>query len=265
MNKFLLRFDEERNDIIWGRDYDQSLTEPGPEIPPIAMFVQERYALGDLFDQLVGDAMEDITGIVNDDTPPSSDKVTLNLADPDSRSDILAYVENNVIHIYTRSDKIICPPYLYGIFDGYSSLTDISGLSIWDTSNTTTLHALFNGTAISDLTPISNWDVSKVSSIGYLFQGTNISNTDPIANWKIGVDRSIFLPSIGVDIIYTFALCDNLTSLNISGWDLTDASASNTFFNTPITAITCTMATRSAIEPYVPEGTRFFLPEISGT
>lgn len=34
MNKFLLRFDEERNDIIWGRDYDQPLTEPDPEIPP---------------------------------------------------------------------------------------------------------------------------------------------------------------------------------------------------------------------------------------
>lgn len=34
MNKFLLRFDEERNDIMWGRDYDQPLTEPGPEIPP---------------------------------------------------------------------------------------------------------------------------------------------------------------------------------------------------------------------------------------
>ena len=262
MNKFLLRFDEERNDIIWGRDYDQSLTEPGPEIPPTAMFVQERYVLGDLFDQLVGDAMEDITGIVNDDTPPSSDKVTLNLADPDSRSDILAYVENNVIHIYTRSDKIICPPYLYGTFNYYSSLTDISGLSIWDTSNTTTLHALFNGTAISDLTPISNWDVSKVNSIGYLFQGTNISNTDPIANWRIGADIS-FLAG-GVDINHTFALCDNLTSLNISGWDLTDAlNASDTFLNTPIIAITCTMATRSAIEPYVPEGTRFFSPEIT--
>lgn len=262
MNKFLLRFDEERNDIIWGRDYDQSLTEPGPEIPPSAIFIQEDSALGDLFDQLVGNADDNITGIVSDNTAPSSDKVTVNLADPESPTNILAYVENNVIHIYTSSDKIICPPVLNSIFNMWSSLVDISGLSNWDTSNTTSLHGLFNGTAISDLAPISNWDVSKVSSIGYLFQGTNISNTDPIANWKIGGDMFEFK---GVDINRTFALCDNLTSLNIGGWDLTYAlNVSDTFSNTPINTITCTAATRSVIEPYVPEGTMFFLPEAGG-
>ncbi len=64
-------------------------------------------------------------------------------------------------------------------------LTDVSGVSSFDTSKVTDLTSFFEGnTLIQDLSPIKNWNVSNVKYMDWLFYGClNVEEID-LSNWS---------------------------------------------------------------------------------
>ena len=61
------------------------------------------------------------------------------------------------------------------------SLRDISGASIWDTSETTNMASVFEcDSVLSDIYPVMNWNTSKVTSMSRMF-GCNVPITNTIA------------------------------------------------------------------------------------
>ena len=73
------------------------------------------------------------------------------------------------------------------MFDGCSSLVDISFLANWDTSNVTDMSAMFNNcTSLYDLSPIKDWDTSSVTDMsGMFYHCISIGNIAPVANWDV--------------------------------------------------------------------------------
>lgn len=70
------------------------------------------------------------------------------------------------------------------LFSGCSNLTDISGLSHWDTSELTSMQSIFSGcTSLSDLSPIRSWNTSKVQNMYWAFQKCGLTNANSLANW----------------------------------------------------------------------------------
>ena len=237
MNKFLLRFDEERNDIIWGRDYDQSLTEPGPEIPPDVLLLQSNGALKAAFDNLVGSNKANVTGIVRDENPPAEGVATVSISEDDGLA--VAWVDNNVIHMYSSRDTMVAPSSLSGLFAEYFSLSDISGLSNWDTSSVTDLSLSFYDTSIVNLSPISNWNIGNVTNMSYMFAkgGVNelvddsLSDLTPLANWNTGNVTNMS---------YMFVNNNELANLApLANWDTSNVTnMSYTFITTNISDLT---------------------------
>ncbi len=118
---------------------------------------------------------------------------------------------DGTIYIYTRAEIIKSGTYMSQMFDNMDKLSNISGLSDWDTSNTvymgelfssdesladisslanwdtsnvTQISAMFLGdTSLSDISALSRWDTSKVTHAGQMFSGTRITNVDALADW----------------------------------------------------------------------------------
>ena len=105
------------------------------------------------------------------------------------------------------------------MFSNVSSLTDISGLSdwdtakvtnmlqmfystkitnanalatgknnnpnIWNTGNVTNMATMFSGAStLTDISGLSDWDTSKVTNMDRMFQNTNITNVNALATGK---------------------------------------------------------------------------------
>lgn len=71
----------------------------------------------------------------------------------------------------------------YGFYN--NRLTDVSGVSDWDTSMLNTTNGMFYGNSISDLNPIKHWNMSRIISTNYMFNGNQISDLTPVANWDL--------------------------------------------------------------------------------
>jgi pilin isopeptide linkage protein/uncharacterized repeat protein (TIGR02543 family) len=73
-----------------------------------------------------------------------------------------------------------------GIFSNCSSLTTVTGLENWDTSNFTNLSGAFiNCKSLTSIAGLSNWDVSKVRYMISTFRGTaSVSDFSAISGWN---------------------------------------------------------------------------------
>lgn len=111
-------------------------------------------------------------------------------------------------------------PNMGGMFEGCTSLADISSLSDWDVSQVTTMARMFAGcssledlsplsnwkigftlmyemflgcTSLTDLSPLSNWDFSSVISMSHMFAGcTSLVDVSATFNWKGGFKDDAF-------------------------------------------------------------------------
>ena len=228
MNKFLLRFDEERNDIIWGRDYDQSLTEPGPEIPPkepiLLLQGDMELANGPIWD-LTQNNVSTLTGFVNSSTPPSSTMTTANMSEVEGEA--VAWVENRVFYIYSDDNILVAPSNPGPILVQFEKVTDISGLSYWDMSNVETLYSFFSSChKLSDLTPISNWNTSNVTSMAVMFAGCQQltdKSLEAIANWDTSKVTNMY--AIFGYRPYNEIACSNIESLYpLANWNTSNVT-----------------------------------------
>ena len=73
------------------------------------------------------------------------------------------------------------------LYNGYSDLTDISGLSGYDTSKVTDMGGMFSGCeSLTGLTALSGWNTSRVTSMDHMFAFCrNLTNSSAINDWDI--------------------------------------------------------------------------------
>lgn len=101
---------------------------------------------------------------------------------------------------------------LYGMFENYSLLEDISGLANWKVFNVETMYGLFAGTKITNVDALSNWEVNELTSINSMFYNcTQLRDLSGLRSWA---------PSLR-DLNGAFQGCTSLTSLDgLDGWSL---------------------------------------------
>ena len=74
---------------------------------------------------------------------------------------------------------------LVGLFEGCTSLQDISGLANWDVSRATSMNHLFCGcSSLNDLLVLANWDTLNVQSMDRIFGGCPIIKIGFGSEWK---------------------------------------------------------------------------------
>ena len=111
------------------------------------------------------------------------------------------------------------------LYNGYSNLTDISGISGWDVSKATYMNYTFQScNSLTDLTPLSGWNTSNVTSMGSMFSGcSNLTNLTPLSSWDT---------SKVTNMSSMFQNCSNLTNLTpLSSWDTSKVTYMDSMFS----------------------------------
>ena len=107
------------------------------------------------------------------------------------------------------------------MFLACTSLTSLN-ISNWDTGNVTSMQMMFGSCTMLTSLNILNWDTSNVTNMSLMFQVCAITTID-LSNWDI---------SKALNMWSMFQSCNNLTTANLSGWDLSSNSASiNSLFS----------------------------------
>ena len=113
------------------------------------------------------------------------------------------------------------------MFNWCSNLSDLTGLSSWDTSNVTSMYGMFNNcNAVSDITGLSSWDTSNVTSMHYMFYNcSSLSDITGLSSWDTGSVRN--------NMESMFYGCSSLSDLTgISNWNTSNVTnMSNMFRN----------------------------------
>ncbi|MFC6293842.1 BspA family leucine-rich repeat surface protein [Lactiplantibacillus daoliensis] len=97
-----------------------------------------------------------------------------------------------------------------GMFYNCSALTNIAGISQWDTSGVTNLAYMFSGASSLTSLPISTWNTSKVTILSYTFYNCSSLVSLDVARWdthNVTKMQSTFANDIG------------LKTLDVAGWD----------------------------------------------
>ena len=136
--------------------------------------------------------------------------------------------ESGILYFYTNSDTIVMNPYSNAMFANNTVLEDISGLSMWDSSNVKDMSELFSGIkSLSNISALKNWDTSKVTNMDRLFSGTeNLTDINALRNW----DTS--------NVTSMYALFNNARSLPdvlaLKNWDTSNVTNMSYMFSNAI-------------------------------
>ena len=98
---------------------------------------------------------------------------------------------------------------MYAMFRGYSSLTSLD-LSNWDTSSVTDMGDMFSNCSSLTSLDLSGFDTSKVAYMSEMFSGCSSLTSLDLSNWNT---------SSVIDMSNMFSICSSLTSLDLSGFD----------------------------------------------
>jgi len=124
------------------------------------------------------------------------------------------------------ADVSMCD-HLVLLFDGDTSLSDISAISAWNVSGATQLRFLVSNSNITSLQAFKNWDVSNVDDMEYAFAGFAGTTLDGLEGWNV---------SNATNMGHVFDGNENLTDATaISGWDVSNVqSLEYAFYNSQL-------------------------------
>ena len=139
-----------------------------------------------------------------------------------------------------------------GLFNGCSSLTDLTALKDWNASNVTNMSYMFDGcSSLTDLTALASWNVSQVTNMSRMFEGcSNLTNLTALKDWKSSkvtdmsrmfYDCSSLTDLTGLagwsaskvtDMSYMFYGCSSLTALTgLAGWNVSQVTNMRSMFD----------------------------------
>ena len=141
--------------------------------------------VNEAFKTLAGDTLNEtnpystsdtrIYRILKSDTAPDANMTTVNVA-ADGEIPIYAWYTSNNIYWYTEATKVYTNPDSSFMFGNYSYLQEAD--TSFDTSLTTDMQGMFNGTNNLNTLNLSNFDTSKVTNMQGMFSGIGKSSLD---------------------------------------------------------------------------------------
>lgn len=132
-------------------------------------------------------------------------------------------------------------------FDGFTKLQSIEGLEYFDTSQVTSMEAMFSNCSSLTSLDLSSFDTSHVTNMWMMFQfceklaNLNISSfeTSQVTSMRTmfnscssltNLDLSHFDTSQVTDMTQMFSYCRNLTNLNLSSFDTSQVTTMYSMF-----------------------------------
>ena len=141
-----------------------------------------------------------------------------NGADTDSEQQVPWYSVRSKVKKIATQDAVHMPNKSSYLFCQMTNLTDVSGLSRWDSSKTSDFVYLFYGAkALTDLTPITSWNVSSVTRMSASFSWMDsLQSLEPLKNWNVS---SLIIAD------HLFQGCQSVTDLEpLSNWDVSNVT-----------------------------------------
>ena len=167
-------------------------------------------------------------------------------ASRDGNGSVVAFVQNNVLHIQGNGRIIVSNG--RDIFARFPNLTRINGLQNLDMSQATSMRRMFQGSANITSLDLSSFNTSRVTDMRHVFadmtnltslnvSGWNTSNVTTMNGMFTGMrnirslDLSHFNTSRVTNMQGVFFGNHNLTSLNVNNWDTSNVTTMEVMFS----------------------------------
>ena len=149
--------------------------------------------------------------------PPADKLVESNLVSAsNSEAPIYAWdnTDGTTISWYSRAEKPMLGANCSNMFIDCVNLTNISGLSSWNTGNVTDMHNMFfNCRNLADISALSSWDTGNVTDMHSMFYlDYGLTDISALSSWDTG----------NVTLMYNmFNECTSLTDVSgINDWNI---------------------------------------------
>ena len=174
----------------------------------------------------IAETTTEITAFLHSDTKPTDENMTdANvISDRKSETPIYLWRDGTALKWWSKAGNVNAGSDLYRLFEGYSSLTDISGLADWNTESVATMAFIFKDCkGLTDLSALGNWKIGSVTFMSGMFDGCeSLVNLNALESWNTG-------NVIGMDNM--FCNCISLTDLSgLSKWDTGSVTDMNHMF-----------------------------------
>lgn len=108
-----------------------------------------------------------------------------------SETPIYIYFDNTddkgIMYFYAEKSKIVMNPDSSFLFFNFPSLTDISGVADWDSSQVINMYSMFaKASGLTDAFALSNWDTSNVTNMQYMFSCAASLIYVDVSKWDTG-------------------------------------------------------------------------------
>ena len=187
-----------------------------------------------------------ITGIIHSKEKPSDENMAEShlWSTNNSPNDVYFWIDaSNKLYWWSEANNIKLNSDCTQMFNGWSNLNDISGLSNFDASEVENMNMMFCNTSISNLSSIKDWNTSNVKNMSQVFANCNsLTSVTEIKDWNVSNVENMYI---------MFSNCAELTDIDLSQWDtnkvtnmeqmfqgsnkLTTIYASNKFTTTSVT------------------------------
>ncbi len=118
------------------------------------------------------------------------------------------------------------------MFNGCTSLSDLSPLTSWDTSNVTTMQSMFSGcTSLANLSGLEKWNTSAVTTMDSMFSRcASLLDVSPLAGWDVSSVTQMGYS--GNDVAGMFSDCSSLENISsLAGWNTSKVTCMRGMFN----------------------------------
>ena len=194
-----------------------------------------------------------VTAFQHSDEMPTAENMTDKhvISTSDSETPVYIWDDNYTLKWWSKAETVYTGSQFSSIFNGYSNLTDISGLKDfntentndmsylffqckklvnlsvlkdWNTGNVQNMYSMFNECKlITELSPLASWNTGNVTDMRNMFYGcSKLTNLDGLASWNTGNVTNMYSMFYG---------CSNLTDLSpLASWNTGNVTNTSTMF-----------------------------------
>lgn len=134
-----------------------------------------------------GRTHSDISSIIHSSTKPSNDILSDDdylWSTEDSENKVYFWVDSNIMYWWSEANHIMLNENCSMLFVAWNNLSNISGLSEFDSSQVKNMQSMFqNCSKITDFSPLANWNVENVENMMTMFNNTGTTTLD-LSKWN---------------------------------------------------------------------------------
>jgi len=180
--------------------------------------------------QTLAGSLSNIYRIAESDTAPQSDAgyTFVDVSARGSNTALYMWYSDNTIYWWSKDKNPQLNEDASKMFQNCTDLIDISTLSSWDVSNTTSLSRMFERcSALTNIaiTALDSWNVSNATSLSYMFSAcSSLIDVSALESWNV---------SNATNLSYMFSTCSSLNDISALGsWNISKVTNLSYMFST---------------------------------